>query len=245
MTLLTHGNTAKLYCLEWIAARAATTTNPLHILDLGCGDGRNFVELLARYPHVRYTGVEPSPVACARARVLLAPHAMRIVEAFAYDIDQLVEGPFDIVVSFSVLEHVYQRLRYLATARRLLKPDGRLLINYDSGHFTSQRERLANLLTPLLARLGIERDYQSFVREADFARMLRQVGFVVEDRKAFNTPLKPILPLVPHAQQDAVMQAWLAFELQLNAAGVIYDDSRAQLFGTRNFIVAPVAGAAS
>jgi cyclopropane fatty-acyl-phospholipid synthase-like methyltransferase len=128
-TVLTTGNAAKLYCLRWIEQRVQTD-NALTILDLGCGAAHNFVRLLDRYPHVKYVGIEPSKSACEAARRNLGSHDVTIIQAYAYDAFQLVHDHFDVIVSFSVLEHVFQRQRYLNSVRDCVKAEGRCLINY-------------------------------------------------------------------------------------------------------------------
>ena len=55
------------------------------------------------------------------------------------------------LVSFSVLEHVVDRRRYLQAARANLAPGGRAYLNYDSGHFTvdaDPAERAKAVLSP-------------------------------------------------------------------------------------------------
>ncbi|MBL8155985.1 MAG: methyltransferase [Anaerolineae bacterium] len=240
--LLTEGNAAKLYCLDWIAHHAES--NPaLTILDLGSGRSLNFVRLLQRFPQVHYVGVEPAPAACEAARRSLAGLNATIHNAYAYDLyGQLLHEQFDIVVSFSVFEHVYRRLAYLQTARSLLKPDGFLLINYDSGHFRNPanlRERAKNLLGPLLARLGAERYYQSFVPEAAFQDMLHQVGLRVIEARSFNTHLKGVYKHIPEPDRPEYMRRWLEIELWLSERRITYDDSKANIWFTRNFILQP------
>jgi len=104
---LTSGNAAKLHCLELIESHVRERERAI-VLDLGCGEGRDFRALLERHPHVRYVGVDPSAGACARARAVLAGLDAEIVHADGYDVRV---GPADVVVSFSVLEHVYRRRR--------------------------------------------------------------------------------------------------------------------------------------
>jgi hypothetical protein len=138
-----------------------------------------------------------------------------------------------------VLEHVYQRERYLRSAKASLKTGGYFLINYDAGHFkySTQRDRAKNVVGPVLARLGVERYYQSFVHEAEFQRMIQAIGFKVVDEKFFNSGLKGIHKLIPPAQDDEYMEKWLDFELWLNEVGIVYDDDKARSFVTRNFIL--------
>ncbi len=239
--LLTTGNTAKLYCMDWIARRAEQSGGDLSILDLGCGTAKDFVALLERFPRVRYVGIEPSPAACEAARRYLAGRETTIINALAYDVfGRLVQEPFDVVVSFSVLEHVYQRQRYLDSAAACLKPEGRALINYDAGHFVAPagwRERVKNIVGPLLAPLGDERYYQSFVREADFRRMAQAAGLAIEEARSFNTHLKGLHKHIPAAHTEEHMRRWLDYELWLNTLDLPYDDSQARTWFTRNFVL--------
>jgi len=57
--LLTTGNAAKLYSLQLIDRAAAEVEGEFRIVDLGCGTGSNFLELLRRRPNIRYVGIEP------------------------------------------------------------------------------------------------------------------------------------------------------------------------------------------
>lgn len=240
MELLTEGNAAKLYCLNWIEAHARER-EALTILDLGCGQARNFVRLLVRYPQVRYVGIEPSPGDCAAARRNLEGLNATVINGYAYAVyGTLVQEQFDLVVSFSVLEHVYQRAAYLRAAAQCLKADGHFLINYDAGHFVDPvnlRERLKNLAGPLLARLGQERYFQAFVREADFLAMVSAAGLRVQEARSFNTMLKGVYKHVPQAGQAEFMQRWLELEQWLNEQDIRYDDSKARTWFTRNFIL--------
>jgi SAM-dependent methyltransferase len=239
--LLTTGNSAKLYCLNWIAAQADAQGGALSILDLGCGTSKDFSALLERYPQIRYVGIEPSPAACDVARRNLAGRQATIHTAYAYDVAaRLDHETFDVVVSFSVLEHVYRREAYLASVQAGLKPDGRTLINYDAGHFVvpaSWRERAKNVIGPLLAPLGIERYYQSFVQEADFRHMAAAAGLEIEEARSFNTHLKGVHKHIPASRADEHMQRWLDYELWLNSLDLPYEDRHARTWLTRNFIL--------
>lgn len=239
LMILTTGNAAKLYCLNWLEQHIQARSEPLSILDLGCGQAKNFTPLLRRYPETYYIGIEPSPSECAIARRELTGLKAEILQGYAYNVYERLGRQFDVVISFSVLEHVYRRAEYLKSAKACLAPDGHFLINYDSGHFMvgGPRDRAKNLIGPIMARLGQERYYQALVKEADFQAMLKQVGLRVADSKVFNTRLKGLYKLIPPAQRDAYMQHWLDFELFVNGLGLAYDDSQAGTFFTRNFIL--------
>jgi cyclopropane fatty-acyl-phospholipid synthase-like methyltransferase len=237
----TTGNAAKLYCMNWLSERLDAHPEAFTILDLGCGTGQNFVRLLEAYPQVHYVGIEPSAAACAQARTVLKGMNATIIEDYAYDAVRvkLPQQTFDAVVSFSVFEHVYRRLDYLRLVRACLKPDGHALINYDAGHFHSDdlKERLKNIVGPLLARLGNESYFQAFVPEALFRQYAAEAGLLIREAKSFNTRLKGVYKHVPEAAREEYMRRWLAMETWLNTAGIAYDDSKSGTWFTRNFIL--------
>lgn len=230
--MLTAGNAAKLYCLRLLEEAAERTGGEYRILDLGCGDAGDFVELLRRRENVRYVGVEPSQRAAAAAARAL-PSA-RIVSAPAYD----VRGePADAVVSFSVLEHVVDRARYFEAVGANLAPGGRVYLNYDSGHFyndANAAERARAIVGSVLAHAGNEAHYRAVVTDAELEALLARSGLRIVDDKGFNTELKVAWRHVPPEQREAFMESWLAFELDLNAAGIGY---RPHLYRTRNLIL--------
>jgi SAM-dependent methyltransferase len=235
VTPLAVGNTAKLYCLQLIDRAAEETGGEFRIVDLGCGTGSNFVELLRRRPNVAYVGVEPSSAAAAEARRLL-PDA-EIVNAPAYNVR--VE-PAHAVVSFSVLEHVVQRARYLEAARANLRPDGRVYLNYDSGHFVTDvdvRERAKALASQVLARLGSESRYRARVTEDELRSLVAGSDLRLVEDKVFNTDVKRLYPLIPADRREDFMERWLAYELELNELGIEYRDELASIFRTRNFVL--------
>jgi SAM-dependent methyltransferase len=230
--LLTRGNTAKLYCLQLIDEAAARSGGEFRIVDLGCGDGRNFVELLRRRGNVRYVGVEPSRTAAESARRLL-PDA-QIVNEPAYGVRF---GPAHAVVSFSVLEHVVDRARYFEAVRANLAAEGRVFLNYDSGHFgpdTGLVERTKASTARVLARVGSESRYRAPVAEDEFRELVAGASLRVADDKGFNSDLKRAYRDLADEDRDAFMERWLAFELELNAEGFRYDD---RLFKTRNVVL--------
>jgi SAM-dependent methyltransferase len=241
MTLWTTGNAAKLYCLNWIADYAQQHSAPFTILDLGCGTAANFIELLETYPQISFVGIEPSASECKRARHNLRHANATIIEGYAYEAikPKLPQAKYEIIVSFSVFEHVYRRLDYLQFIASCLTDDGYCLMNYDAGHFhsTHWKERLKTALAPLLARLGDESRYQAFVREADFERWATQANLTIIERKMFNTPLKGIFRAVPENHREEYMQRWLDLEEWLNTIGIQYRDSFSSSWVTRNILL--------
>ncbi|MGB1285599.1 MAG: class I SAM-dependent methyltransferase [Aggregatilineales bacterium] len=237
------GNSAKLYCINWIDAymQQRDSDSPVHILDSGSGTSAIFSDLLAKYPHLHYTGIEPSDVACDVARKTLPENRATIINAYAYEIADLVDrAHFDIILSFSVMEHVVQRQRYLDGIAAVMHPDSHCLINYDAGHFIypkHNKERIKNVVGQILALVGVERYYQRFVKEADFRAMVAQAGLTIEEALSFNTSMKGIHKSVPPEHQEAHLQRWLDYEMWLNDIGMTYVDEDANTWLTRNFIL--------
>lgn len=184
---------------------------------------------------MRYVGVEPSRSAAEEARRTL--RGAEIIDAPAYDIR--IE-PAHAVVSFSVLEHVVQRRRYMEAVRANVREDGRVYLNYDSGHFVADAnlaERAKAFASQVLARLGSESRYRGPVREEEFGALLDAVALGIVDDKVFNTDLKRLFRLVPDDHRTTFMERWLAFELELNELGLVYRDELGTYFRTRNVVL--------
>ena len=239
---LVVGNAAKLYCLEAIESLAQEASE-LRIVDLGSGDGRNFSELLRRYPHVSYLGVDRSADACAAGQRLLARGQAEFVHAEAYTGDY---GPADVVVSFSVLDKIDRRLAYMNLVARTLMPGGRAFVNYDAGHFRYPllQDRVKNAISPLAARLRRGRWYQRFVSESEFRSLVARAGLRIDEALSFNMhSSKIVYLLVPDELRPEYMRRWLDFELAANALVTPYRDSDSRLFLTRNFVISRSDGA--
>lgn len=92
-----------------------------HILDAGCGSGRNMVDL-AR--HGTVTGIELSPTSVALAR---ERDGGQVIEGSVLDMP-FEEGSFDLTVSLDVIEHLEDDIGALRELRRVTKPGGALLV---------------------------------------------------------------------------------------------------------------------
>jgi SAM-dependent methyltransferase len=92
-----------------------------HILDAGCGSGRNMVEL-ARLGTV--TGVELSGTSVQLAR---ERDAGEVVEGSVMDMP-FDDANFDLTVSLDVIEHLEDDIGALRELRRVTKPGGALLV---------------------------------------------------------------------------------------------------------------------
>lgn len=239
MKIWTTGNSAKQYCLNWIDEYVQNNQREISILDIGCGDGSNFLGLLKTYPALRYVGVEPREESYRQAIQLFGGMNATFFHTDGYNLGKKLNQQFDLIASFSTMEHVYRRADYLKSAEACLKRDGYILMNYDSGHFLlgGIRDRVKNLIGPLLAPLGAERYYQSFVSDEDIVKMIQAVGLQIIETKSFNSRLKDVAKSVPKPQREEFMTRWLALELWLNECGLAYSHARSSIFFTRNLIL--------
>lgn len=114
-TLKLHGSSSHMQVLDAIPPGAL-------VLDLGCSQGLLAAPLARK--GVRVVGVDVRPAESVSAA--LAGYYQR-------DLEQPLEIPegrvFDYVVCSDVIEHVIHRAELLASVRRYLKPEGRLLIS--------------------------------------------------------------------------------------------------------------------
>jgi SAM-dependent methyltransferase len=108
-----HVNLGLRRAVEALIRRHGLVTPRLRVVDLGCGD-RPYARLFAA-PEGHYVGCDLEPPA-------------DVVVRTGEPVDLPTAGA-DGVVSFQVLEHVWDLDWYLGEARRLLKPGGWLLLS--------------------------------------------------------------------------------------------------------------------
>jgi SAM-dependent methyltransferase len=203
------GNAAKMRVIQ----RLIEKPGPLTVLDYGAGTGGAWQAVLDARPDIALFCFEP----CTRGREAFrrnVPSATILGDRI-----ETVELEADVIVSFSVLEHVYDRAAYLGHCRRLLRPGCTLFLNYDDGHFRtpgSRTEALRNRLAPILPWVGLKRHYQASVTPAEANRLV--AGFAVTADRYENLPsLKALAPTITPSRRAAFARYWLDTEDALNA----------------------------
>lgn len=164
------------YLIERTLQRRFGETGNLRICDVGCGTGRN-MELLDRFGDV--VGVEPEGpgLSICRRRGL---GDERVRAGTATDIP-FPDGSFDLVTAFDVLEHLDDDHEGLREMRRVLKPNGHLLLTVPAYRF---------LWSVHDESLGHRRRYVA----AEVHSKLNVAGFVVVRRSyAISLPLLGIM----------------------------------------------------
>ena len=138
------------------------------VLDVGCAVG-TFLQKMRRLYNVRATGID--------FKDLRENPTLRDVEfhcGLFYEQD-LEELRFDLVTMWHFLEHDYDPARTLAAARKVLKPNGRLIIEVprlDSVTFRLFRERWPGLQAP---------QHTVLYSRNSLLRTLKQNGFEIVD----------------------------------------------------------------
>lgn len=143
------------------------------ILELGAGTGSN-LEMLSEFGTV---------VACEtdhQSRDLCVERGWKVIDGYLPDGISHLEGKFDLICLFDVLEHIEHDAESIASLADKLHPDGRLLITCPAYGWLFGKYDVA---------LGHFRRYS--VRS--LSHLLVQCGLRVERKGYFNTVLFPLI----------------------------------------------------
>lgn len=115
-----------------------------HVLDLGCGLGRNAIAFARAGFHVTATDLSPTGIAHLEEWAGQLDLRIRTLVC-SFDEDVFPPDSFDIVMSFNVLYHGYpeQVVRAIDNVRRWLKPGGVFFFTFptrDDGNYGQGRE---------------------------------------------------------------------------------------------------------
>lgn len=109
------------------------------ILDLGCGTGKQLVQLKKHYPDAKITGVDRSEHMLDIAREKLGESVQLIYSAYIEELFE--ENTFDMIVgsySLTMVEEIPKKLDHI---KYHLKPEGTLLVvDFDNTPFKWFRE---------------------------------------------------------------------------------------------------------
>lgn len=179
-----------------------------HVLDVGCGTGRDLAAVLDAHPGVTATALDPSAPMLEQARARLAPFGDR-VRLVHGDVTRPIglDRPADAVMSVAALHWVADHEAAFAQIHDTLAPGGRLVVDC-GGHGNIARTNEA------IAAAGADADaYVHFATDTGTRERLQDAGFVVDE-----------VALVP---DDAVMPDRGTFERYL--ATVILGQHLAEL----------------
>lgn len=100
------------------------------IIDVGCGTCAVSIEILNKNFNVDLTAVDVSEIRIQQAKNLLSSVCKDKINFMCLDLmnDTLPESSYDVVISRFVLHHLKNPLQMLTSMKRILKPNGRLII---------------------------------------------------------------------------------------------------------------------
>ncbi len=100
-----------------------------HVLDLGAGTGANLRRLLEMgVPFASYTGVDVTEAMLAQAQEKYGYLPQAQFRQLDITREPLPEGPFDVIVSTWVLEHIPDPEAVVGKARQQLRPGGHMVL---------------------------------------------------------------------------------------------------------------------
>jgi 2-polyprenyl-3-methyl-5-hydroxy-6-metoxy-1,4-benzoquinol methylase len=195
---------------EYVANRIPDGAN---VLDFGCGPGSFLAVLAEEKPHVRAVGVDigSSQIDFANREVgQLFPDRIKF-EALPVTSETIPypDASFDVVTSIEVIEHLHPAIahRFLRDARRLLKPDGRLIVT------TPNYRSLWPLIELMLERLSDVKYHDQHINKftpSSLVKFVESGGFEARDVSTifiaapFLTPLSPGLADALHRLENTV-----------------------------------------
>jgi SAM-dependent methyltransferase len=158
------------------------------VLDLGCGVGANIARISAlRLPFRSYTGVDLTDAMLRRAVQRYGELPQVRFKQLDLTSDPLPEGPYDLIISTWVFEHLPDPIRVAEKAWERLKPGGRILLLFEArtGSFLS---RTIDRIYPFFSACLVgENEYRSFpglvAREDHFSGPLGDLALLVLEKK--------------------------------------------------------------
>jgi 2-polyprenyl-3-methyl-5-hydroxy-6-metoxy-1,4-benzoquinol methylase len=159
-------------------------SRPIRLLDVGCGRGDFLKWLRPRHPDWHLTGID------------LAPNQHPDIEFIQGDVATApLAGPYDIVLTFMVVEHLEEIRPFFAKMRSLLADGGLLMVN------TFNNDSLIFRIARAFKRLGLSsaayrRLYSPHHLQHYSRRSIREIlvrsGFEIQEHRCHNYPLRAV-----------------------------------------------------
>jgi 2-polyprenyl-3-methyl-5-hydroxy-6-metoxy-1,4-benzoquinol methylase len=106
------------------------------VLDITCGSGYGS-QFMALQGAEKVVGVDIDANSIEHARKYYQHPNISYIESDAHNVSELEDASFDIVISFETIEHLQFPRDFLLELRRLLKPDGQLIISCPNDYRSS------------------------------------------------------------------------------------------------------------
>ncbi len=145
-----------------------SSNKSIKVLEIGCGTASYVPTMIDKYPNLEYVGIEPITNSFKKAEKNVGdvPRATVSSQLGYESIEGLEDASFDVVISFSVLEHVKQLGKFMEFSSRYVKKGGIMVHRYDLGHALypwSLKERLHVFLGNTIPKVLPERKFVRYV----------------------------------------------------------------------------------
>ena len=173
--------------------RQIKANGSIRVLEVGCGTAAYLPAILTQYLNIEYVGIEPIASSYREAikNTSDLPN-VKIYNELAYgEKEELKKESFDLVISFSVLEHVKQLDKFMDLCAAYVKPGGLMVHRYDLGHAlypSSLKERFHVWLGNNFPKVLPERKFVRYVPLKEVEAMYDERGFGVSKRTHHQLP---------------------------------------------------------
>jgi len=133
------------------------------VLDAGCGEGYGAFLMAERWGAASVTALDiaESAIDAARKRFPSSRIEYKLGECETLDI-QFGEQRFDLIVAFEAIEHLHDAVAFLRAAKRVLAPDGVIVITCPNDHWYYRDTRESN---PFHVRKFRFEEFRAFTQE--------------------------------------------------------------------------------
>jgi ubiquinone/menaquinone biosynthesis C-methylase UbiE len=177
---------------------AAEVREGQRVLDVGCGFGATLADLNARLNGVDLVGVNIDDRQLQRAREQVRPRPGNRISFVTADACRLpfADGGFDVVLAVESVFHFPGRDRFLAEARRVLRPRGRMSLCDFVPRFVIPVlwDYLERRTRPQVLRLYGPSDMRCTV--AQYRRLARRAGLRLTRRIDLTRGTRPTYPVL-------------------------------------------------
>jgi 2-polyprenyl-3-methyl-5-hydroxy-6-metoxy-1,4-benzoquinol methylase len=155
------------------------------VIDLGCGEGHFGQTVKSRFPSCETWGVE----ALASAAIQAVRHNDHVVLGSLEQLGHLPAHQFDVVTMNDVLEHLAYPEPALHAAKRLLRPQGLLILSIPNVRYYLNVRDLVFRNNWRYADSGVlDRTHMRFFTTRSASELLSENGFTVLKMQGLNEP---------------------------------------------------------
>ena len=146
--------------------------DPESILDIGCGGGKNALELLKTYKNAKLTAVDYSPVSVKNSKKALSKEIKKnrcVVEEQNVLNLTLEKENFDLITAFETVYFWSDLRKAFSNVRECLKDGGKFIIIHENDGLIDNVEELESMIEGL--RLYKFEEMEASLKEAGFSKI--------------------------------------------------------------------------